>query len=456
MELENGKVLLLGALELEAHVAFREGALQGWYETGGSGEWFTAYGDEPDVFANYAELLKERFGQGQAQKAPRVWCSWYSLYDTISEKNLGQALADLGDLPFDVFQIDDGWELGPGDWEANAKFPNGMDDMAAQIKATGRVAGLWLAPLLVGNSSSLYREHPDWLLRDADGRLVFAGFEFGQELCALDATHPEAAKWLGSLIEIARSWGYDYLKLDFLYAGALPGTRHTDMPREAAYRQALEIIREAAGEAYLLVCGCPILPSLGLCDGMRIGADVAGFWDSKFYSYYLYNQTAPSLNNAIRTTVHRLWLEPLVHIDPDVAFFGSKNTLTPEQKHLMQDLTEVCGFKACSDLPGSWTEAERQAVRDWLESDCKFQRTGRYTFEIEGRRVDFSPAVPLPPRPTGLDWLAYQLLGILGNQLWALKLWHRLLRYRSEDLNRFYRSASLARSADFSLQLPAD
>ena len=164
---------------------------------------------------------------------------------------------------------------------------------------------------------------------------------------------------------------------------------------------------------------------------MRIGADVTSFWDSKFYSYYLYNQTAPSLKNGIRTTVHRLWLDPLVHVDPDVAFFGGSNALTPEQKSLMQDLTEICGFKAFSDLPGGWTDSERQAVRDWLESEHQVQRTGRYTFEIEDRPVDFSPAMTLPPSPKGFDKLIYLLVGFLGNQLWALRLWHRMLRYQT-------------------------
>jgi len=430
LEFADGNILLLGALSLEAHVAYRQGVLGGWYETGNE-DWFVAYGDELEVFTKYAELLKVRFGIERIKKAPRVWCSWYSLYDTVTEKSLSRVLDDLGDLPFDVFQIDDGWEIGPGEWEPNARFPSGMDRMAARIQATGRKAGLWLAPLLVGKSSRLYREHPEWLLRSAEGRPVFAGFEFGEELCALDATHPEAAEWLANLIQKARRWGYDYLKLDFLYAGALPGVRHSAMPREAAYRHALEIIRQAAGDAYLLACGCPILPSLGLCDGMRVGADVAGFWDSKFYSYYLYNQTAPALKNAMRTTVHRLWLESLVRVDPDVAFFGSKNSLTPERKSLMRDLTEICDFKACSDLPEDCAESEREAVKAWLETGRKVRRAGRYTFEIDGRLVDFSPAMSLPPGPTGPDKLVYHLIGFLGNQLWVLKLWHRLLRYQA-------------------------
>ena len=51
-------------------------------------------------------------------------------------------------LPFDVLQVDDGWQVAAGDWEANAKFPQGMQTLAQQIKATGRRAGIWLAPLV--------------------------------------------------------------------------------------------------------------------------------------------------------------------------------------------------------------------------------------------------------------------------------------------------------------------
>jgi alpha-galactosidase len=78
-----------------------------------------------------------------------------------------------------------------------------------------------------------------------------------------------------------RSWGYQYLKLDFLYIGGLIGRRHNAVPREEAYRNDLRVIREAAGDAYILACGAPILASLGLCDGIRIGPDVSPFWLNK-------------------------------------------------------------------------------------------------------------------------------------------------------------------------------
>ena len=141
------------------------------------------FGNEDEIFEQYAGLLKQRFGSGRAQQSLRVWCSWYSLYTGIDEARLLKILADLGDLPFDVFQVDDGWQVAIGDWEPNAKFPSGMDGMAAQIKATGRKAGLWLAPLLVVPSSSLYHAHPDWLLRDAGMAGRFRRASIGASSC---------------------------------------------------------------------------------------------------------------------------------------------------------------------------------------------------------------------------------------------------------------------------------
>ena len=322
VEFEDGNILLLGSLGLDAHVALHDGPhgdasqshrdatqLHGWYETG-SGDWFVGYGDEASVFGRYAELLGERLGMAPGKPTPRVWCSWYSLYTAIDEALLQRVFEELADLPFDVLQVDDGWQVSIGDWEPNEKFPSGMGALAAKIRASGRTPGLWLAPLLVVPSSSLYRQHPDWLLRDADGKLVSAGFNWGEPLYALDTTHPEVLDWLAALMKQVRAWGFDYLKLDFLYAGALPGKRHIDMPREAAYRQGLKAMREAMGsDAYFLTCGAPIIPSLGLCDAMRIGPDVAGNWENYRDATLLYNPTTPGVKNAIRTTVNRLWLQ---------------------------------------------------------------------------------------------------------------------------------------------------
>ena len=137
----------------------------------------------------------------------------------------------------------------------------------------GRRAGIWVAPFLVGERSPLVREHPDWLIGGADPGTGWGG----QQLHCLDATHPGAEAYLREVFGTFRGLGIDYFKIDFIYAGAMDGRRaDPSIGGVDAYRAALGIIREAIGpDAYLLGCGAPILPSVGLVDAMRIGPDIA-------------------------------------------------------------------------------------------------------------------------------------------------------------------------------------
>ncbi len=423
VEFADGNILLLGALGLDTHVTLNGDQLSGRSEAGAV-EWFIAHGQETAVFDEYVRQLEIRFGKAQKEIAPRVWCSWYSLYTVIDEPILHEIFDGLDGLPFDVLQVDDGWQQDIGDWEPNQKFPSGMKALADKIKSKGRRAGLWLAPLIAAESSKLFREHKDWFLRDENGRLVSAGFNWGQQLYALDTTLPDVNSWLVALMKQVRAWGFDYLKLDFLYGGALKGKRYKDMPREAAYRECLLTLREAMGtDAFFLTCGTPIIPAIGTCDAIRVGPDVAHKWESFRDAVLLYNPTTPGTKNAIRTVSHRLWLKPLAHLDPDVAYFAEKeNGLTPEQKQLLQDLAYTAEFKATSDLPQWLTPEEREHVRIFLENNPKVTRTGRYTFQLDDRRVDFAPAASLPTPPTGLTKLFAAFLGWLGDFHFVLRI----------------------------------
>jgi len=416
VELGDDDILLLGALDLGGRVELDSSTLKGFYESVGRDgippyDWFLARGKEDDVFSKYAQALESKFGKGRFEKAPRVWCSWYSLYGWINERIISRALKDFGAMPFDVFQLDDGWQLAYGDWEANKKFPSGMRAFGDKVSATGRTPGIWLAPFMVSPNSLLAKAHPDWLLRDEKGIPIRAGITWSGSPYGLDSSHPEVLEWLAQLIRKVRDWGYDYLKLDFLYIGALIGKRCKDIPREVAYRNAMQIVREAAGDAYILACGAPIIPSLGLCDGIRVGPDVSPFWLNKPLSVWLNNPNDTSTQNSIRTSLHRLWLSPLVNVDPDVLFFRSKyNALKPHERQLLQDLGTVSGFKATSDLPQWLNASEKGTLKEFLESAPTVQKRNRYKYQIDGRSVDFSRAVPIQSSDKNIPvWLAKNL-----------------------------------------------
>jgi len=386
----DGRMLFLGALRPGARIEADRVSLKGQSER--ENEWFVAYGAWESVLARYTELLANTLGVRGQNPAYRVWSSWYGFYSNISENLMLEVLSGLQGLPFEVFQLDDGWQQNMGDWEPNHKFPSGMQTIALRAQSLGLRPGLWLAPFIVRPSSGLFKEHPDWFLRDEAGELVSAGSVWGGTY-GLDVTLPAVQDWLVALVQKVRGWGYRYLKLDFLYASALPAVRHGGEAREDAYREALRLIREAAGpEVYILVCGAPILASLGLADGIRIGPDVAPFWDNEDRRALLHDPTGPSAYGALKTSLHRLWLRPLIHTDPDVAYFRSRYTLlTPEQRQVLQDLAVVSGFKATSDPPAWLDGEEREQLREWLEANPTLTPLGPYRFKIGGREVDFEP-----------------------------------------------------------------
>ena len=92
----------------------------------------------------------------------------------------------------------------------------------------------------------------------------------------LDVTNPEAAAHLQGFVNRIVSWGYGLLKIDFLFAGAYEGGRSEPVTGMQAYRRALDLIRQAAGEDVVLVAvGAPGPPSFPTVDAWRLGGDIA-------------------------------------------------------------------------------------------------------------------------------------------------------------------------------------
>jgi alpha-galactosidase len=142
------------------------------------------------------------------------------------------------------------------------------------------------------------------VVRDELGEPLNAIHNWGSPNYAIDTTHPAVLAWLEHVMRtVGGDWGFAYVKLDFLYAAAMRGRRvDRDATGVEAYRRGLEQLRRAAGDRFLLGCGAPLVPSIGLVDGMRIGADVAAYWGEEG------NPDGPSLRNATRATLARLWM----------------------------------------------------------------------------------------------------------------------------------------------------
>lgn len=255
-------------------------------------------------------------GLDTPRPAPTVWCSWYEYFTAVTEDDIHENLRamDTLDLPVDVVQIDDGYQRALGDWLTLSGRFRSRAGIAEKIHSRGRRAGIWTAPFLVDPASDLAAAHPDWLVRDTTGGFTHAGRNWGHDLRVLDTTHPDAAAYLTEVFTTLRAEGYDYFKTDFLYAGALDGVRHADADALTAYRAGIALIREAIGaESYLLGCGAPMLPSIGLFDAMRVSPDTAPHRRPEADDHSQPGQDPAEFTGAARQWQHnRLWTN-----DPD-------------------------------------------------------------------------------------------------------------------------------------------
>jgi len=242
--------------------------------------WFIAVGPDPNALvADYGKRLAAL--RGKPLPPPEAgWNSWYERWDGVSEAdvraNAPMAKAILSPLlPKDApplrIVVDDGWERNWGDWTPNQKFPSGLDGLAKDLKKDGFSMGVWLAPLLAAETSDVFKQHPGWFVQGA----VYNHLKIGK-MRVLDVTHPDAAAHLSSVISQLVEWGYDLLKIDFLFAGTWEGGRSEAVTGMQAYNRALQIIRKAAGDkTILLAVGAPPLPTLQYVDVWRSGTDIA-------------------------------------------------------------------------------------------------------------------------------------------------------------------------------------
>ena len=209
------------------------------------------------------------------------------------------------------------------------------------------------------------REHPDWLLR-VDGQPWLLGSNWGG-FVSLDIDNPAVTDYLRRVFDrVVREWGFDLLKLDFLYGAAPFGTERET--RAGRMIRAMELLRKLCGSAVLLGCGVPVMPAFGRVEYCRVSCDVSLNWDDKPFMRLCHRERV-STKQAILNTLFRRELNGRAYLsDPDVFFLRRDNIeLRDDQKLLLARINALFGgVLLLSDDPGAYTEKERGLYRELL------------------------------------------------------------------------------------------
>lgn len=337
---------------------------------------FHGEGREGEIWDAYAALLDNPRPPGGMVTG---WTSWYYHYTDITEekilanlKSFGKAWGGAPDKAghMRVFQIDDGFETAMGDWlSLKSSFPSGMGHLARKIREAGFVPGLWLAPFVCSCWSRVALDHPDWLVRDDTGEPFAAGWNpawsegrpFGKgTFYAMDIINDGYRAYMKNVFHVARKdWGFEFFKLDFLYAAGI--RPHHGFSRGQIMALGMEFARELAGDARILGCGVPLGSSFGLTEGMRIGSDVALKWEDVKLNLFHYRERVSTVNSLTSTLGRRQPGGRVFMNDPDVFILREKGTaLTRSEKYTLFLANNIFGqVILTSDNPDEYGHRER-------------------------------------------------------------------------------------------------
>ncbi len=317
--------------------------------------------DGRDPRAMIERYADEAAGEMSARVPGRIPTGWRGgnlPAGDVSEAVLIAKLEEMTRAGFqgEYFEIPGGFQGHTGDWlTPNEKFPSGMKALAEHIREAGYRPGLGLAPFLLHEDSATLREHPEMALQTRGGTTLLVETWLGR--CAvLDCTHPEAESWLRNVIgTVVGEWGYAYLRLDALRFAAQPAS-------EVAYsaagttgianlRRGLEIIREAAGQEFLIAgSDCVFGPAIGLVDTMRVGPNAGGVFTDGL---------DPSVKRAAAMVLQRNWMNGRWWAnDPDcLVSADTRNGLTEAEARFAATAVALSGGAAFSATQDDFARA---------------------------------------------------------------------------------------------------
>jgi len=311
-------------------------------------------------------------------KAPAIagWWSWTAYYFGLDQ---GMALANaqwltenLKNLGYNFFHIDEGYQYARGEYMTPdaGLFPAGMSVLESKVRSLGLTPGLWTAPFEVSERSWVYENHQEWLVHNAAGKPIHAGWVIRGKakldpLYVLDCTHPGAQDYLRkTYTTLTKDWGIRYIKLDFMDDSAIEGFYHKpNTTALEAQRIGLQVIREAVGDEVLLdKDGSPMLNPVGIVDTGRTSVDTGHKFDAS-------KEAAPGI--AARYYMNRNFFVA----DPDAftvsrqtvdeqEWHGGKHPLTLDEARVSIALAAVSGgmYEIGDDLPTLGDDPDRLAL----------------------------------------------------------------------------------------------
>jgi hypothetical protein len=325
-----------------------------------------SFGDPQEELRNWAITCRDLLGPARMRPPLVGFCSWYQKGQGVQPSDIRRAIDSFASYEAPpggrTIQIDDGYQVSPGDWSGRGEWKSELLKIRQEISAKGFIPGIWVAPTAIHATHPIVRNHPNWLQRDATGAPCIRFHNWRSfngsskaETYFLEPDHPAARKFITDALRQLHADGWSYFKIDFAYTVSTDRVKYD--PHKTTYeslRDQWRLFREALGEdAIINSCNGGIWRyTLGTVDISRIGGDIG----SKMSS--LRRNLSEMM---LRSHLNGLWYQ----VDPDVFYMRNEHTqLDFEESHLLTSTQGLLGTAfITSDFADQWGPPSVAVVR---------------------------------------------------------------------------------------------
>ncbi len=214
--------------------------------------------------------VREHATRDGDQQRPIVVNNWEATSFSFDTERILGLIDHTADLGAELFLLDDGWfgethprdddTSGLGDWQVDGnKLPGGLGPLVSRAEQRDVRFGLWVEPEMVNPDSTLFAEHPDWVVTQPKRRP-----RRWRNQLVLDVLQPDVADFVCGVVDrvLAENPGITYLKWDANRPLTDPGSPTLGAHRQANYWldharatwRLMETVAERHAEQTLMLC----------------------------------------------------------------------------------------------------------------------------------------------------------------------------------------------------------
>lgn len=258
--------------------------------------------DTVDFWRHYSRFVT---GKNVENRKISIWRSLGRYGKVSNSRDIIENLEKIYEekIPYDIIQIDSGYEKKLGDWmDFSKEFPEGLKKIAYRIREKGYTPGIWIAPFVCSTKSNLYRKHNEWILRNNHNNEVVAGKDLvnGDKLYAIDILNVEFREYLKKVFDyLVDCCKFEFINVDYVYASCMIPCCGKN--RGMILSEAIKMIDEFSKNSKVMLSGTPLVNAFKKTEYCSVSCIYGFSWENQTEKNGYFKERRTAYNSLVST-----------------------------------------------------------------------------------------------------------------------------------------------------------